>query len=89
MNVSLDLPLDFLNSFLREKCAVPSLKDFQLTHSYNLIAGRDVFLVAAPGSGKTIVMAAAPLVSQRYNESAVGIIVVPSKILTEQQVSPL
>ena len=53
----------------------------------NITNGRDVFLVSAPGSGKTLVMAAPFLAAQSLGQAGIGLVIVPSKILTEQQVS--
>ena len=80
---------EFLDGFLRKKLGVEKLRDFQLTHALDICHGRDLFLVVAAGGGKTYVMAASPLVAQHLGQSAIGFIIVPTKILTEQHVCPL
>ncbi|KAH9853929.1 hypothetical protein C2E23DRAFT_821071 [Lenzites betulinus] len=78
-----------LEVLLSEKCAITTLHDFQVKHGFDLVCGKDVFLVVAPGMGKTLVMAAPLLAAQAAGEQGIGVVVVPSKILTEQQVLPL
>lgn len=74
---------------LQDKCRLPSLRPFQLDCGLNLVQGKDLFLVVAPGMGKTAVMAAPFLIAQRRKEKGIGLVIVPTKILTEQQVHGL
>ncbi|KAI0357410.1 P-loop containing nucleoside triphosphate hydrolase protein [Trametes cingulata] len=74
-----------LESLIQEKCCISTVRPFQISCSLNLIKGEDLFLVVAPGMGKTVVMSAPLLVAQRNGENGIAIVVVPSKILTEQQ----
>ncbi|GJF00902.1 P-loop containing nucleoside triphosphate hydrolase protein [Phanerochaete sordida] len=83
------ITLDFLDKFLSKKFSVAKLRDFQLKHSYDICLGKDVFLVVAAGGGKTYVMASGPLVAQHLGQSAIGFIVAPTKILTEQHAKVL
>ena len=78
----------WLEALIRNKCQVSAVRDFQLKHSLDLVNGNDLFLVVAPGMGKTIVLMAPLLVAQARNESGIGIMIVPTKILGEQSVSP-
>ncbi len=75
-----------LDTLIQEKCNISAARDFQLEHGMDLIRGEDLFLVAAPGYGKTIVMSAPLLYAQERSKTGIAIVVVPSKILTEQQV---
>ncbi|KAH8096825.1 hypothetical protein BXZ70DRAFT_1065905 [Cristinia sonorae] len=58
---------------------VTRIRDFQLDHGLDLINGRDVFLVTAPGSGKTLVSIAPLLWAQSMKQSGIAIVVEPSK----------
>lgn len=78
-----------LEILLRDKCHIPTLHDFQVQQGYDLVCGKDVFLVVAPGMGKTVVMAAPLLAAQAAGEQGIALVVMPSKILTEQQVGSL
>ncbi|KAH9942868.1 P-loop containing nucleoside triphosphate hydrolase protein [Amylocystis lapponica] len=76
---------DWLCTLLREKCKISQPYDYQLDHGMDLIAGRDVFLVMAPGMGKTTLLHAPLLAAQARGEKGIGIVVVPTKLLGEQQ----
>lgn len=75
-----------LRAFIQEKCNVSSVRNFQLDGATHIIEGRDLVLVIAPGSGKTLVLLAPLLWAQQHEELGIALIVVPSKFLTEQQV---
>lgn len=77
---------EWLSDLLTRKCSVASIRPFQLDHGLDLIHGRDVFLVIAPGSGKTLVSLAPLLAAQELQQSGVALCIEPSKFLTEQQV---
>lgn len=76
-----------LEKFIALECNVTTVRPFQLDGAMNIIEGRDLFLVIAPGSGKTLVLLTPLLWAQNRMESGIAIIVVPSKYLTEQHVS--
>ncbi len=75
-----------LGALLHKYCSIPAARDFQITHGLDLVLRKDLFLVVAPGMGKTVVMAAPFLVAKERKEQGIALVVVPSKILTEQQV---
>ena len=76
----------WLDALIREKCRVDCPRDFQIKHGLDLINGKDLFLVVAPGMGKTTVMMAPLLAAAERKESGIAIIVVPTKLLGEQTV---
>ncbi|KAH8088994.1 P-loop containing nucleoside triphosphate hydrolase protein [Cristinia sonorae] len=76
---------EWLQNILLQRCGHTRIRDFQLDHGLDLINGRDVFLVTAPGSGKTLVSIAPLLWAQSMKQSGIAIVVEPSKFLTEQQ----
>lgn len=78
---------DYLDQPFLNKCGIAKLKDFQRTLGFQIACGQDVFLLSAPGSGETLVMAAKPLVSQSLHQDAIGFLIVPSTILMERHVS--
>ncbi|KAJ7867729.1 P-loop containing nucleoside triphosphate hydrolase protein [Mycena olivaceomarginata] len=75
----------WLDSLLREKCGVPSLFPHQLDHGKDLNDGRDLFLVIAPGLGKSIVLFAPLIAAQARGEQGLAFMIVPTKVLAEQQ----
>ncbi|KAH8099265.1 hypothetical protein BXZ70DRAFT_1009082 [Cristinia sonorae] len=76
---------DWLENLMKRRCSLPAIRDFQLQHGLDLIHGKDVFLVIAPGGGKTLVSLAPLLYAQEMRESGIALITEPSKFLTEQQ----
>ncbi|KAI0688637.1 P-loop containing nucleoside triphosphate hydrolase protein [Cerioporus squamosus] len=74
-----------LEQELKDKCHLSSIRPFQLNCGLSLVKGSDLFLVVAPGMGKTAVMAAPFLMAQSRKERGIGLVIVPTKILTEQQ----
>ncbi len=90
MNHSFNTPDAYrawLEALINDKCGIATVRPFQLDHALDLINGRDVFLVIAPGMGKTTVLLAPLLAAQARKESGIAIIVVPTKLLGEQTVS--
>ncbi|KAJ7854440.1 P-loop containing nucleoside triphosphate hydrolase protein [Mycena olivaceomarginata] len=75
----------WLESLLRQKCGVPSLYPHQLDHGRDLNDGHDVFLVIAPGLGKSIVLFAPLIAAQARGERGLAFMIVPTKVLAEQQ----
>ncbi|KAJ6479384.1 hypothetical protein DFH09DRAFT_807850, partial [Mycena vulgaris] len=45
----------------------------------------DVFCVNATGMGKTVILQAGPIAADARGESGIGLIIVPTKVLVEQQ----
>ncbi|KAK0471236.1 P-loop containing nucleoside triphosphate hydrolase protein [Armillaria novae-zelandiae] len=82
-NPSVNSP-EWLEQILKEKCHVPSLREFQLKHAIQLNDGRDLFLVVATGQGKTLVMYSPVIASQAQAETGIAISIVPTKALAEQ-----
>ncbi|TCD63703.1 hypothetical protein EIP91_005108 [Steccherinum ochraceum] len=76
---------EWLHDLLVRRTLKPSIRDFQLEHGLELVRGHDVYLVIAPGKGKTLVSLAPLLAAQELGQSGVAIIIEPSKFLTEQQ----
>ena len=76
-----------IESILLRTCHVPSVRDFQLKHATDLVEGKDLFLVISPGMGKTLVIHAPLLVAHHRGETGIALIIVPTKLLAEQQVS--
>jgi replicative superfamily II helicase len=66
---------------------ISSLRPFQLKHAIDLVNGKDVFLAVATGQGKTTVLLAPLIVAQHRGERGIGLMIVPTKALAEQQVS--
>lgn len=91
--VSPENPLPAVNSrqwvqeMLIEANHLDSVRPHQLDHAINLINGTDVFLVIATGMGKTTVLLLPLQAAHKRREEGVGIMVVPTKVLAEQQVS--
>ncbi|GBE78861.1 P-loop containing nucleoside triphosphate hydrolase protein [Sparassis crispa] len=75
----------WLESLIVQKCGVPSVRDFQLCHGMDLIRGKDLFLVIAPGQGKTTVMHAPLLAAQAQMKIGIALMIVPTKLLALQQ----
>ena len=80
---------EWLQSLLQEKCGFTQICKFQLDHGLDLIHGKDVFLVIAPGQGKTTVIHAALLAAQAKAEAGIALYIVPTKVLGAQQVRVL
>ncbi len=78
-----------LETLLKMKCGFSNIKPFQLDHGFDLVCGKDVFLVIAPGAGKSTVICAPLLVAQDLGETGIAIAIVPTKILSEQLVGCL
>jgi ERCC4-related helicase len=47
---------------------------------------KDVFCVVATGMGKTVILQAGPIAADARGETGIGLIIVPTKVLVEQQV---
>jgi ATP-dependent helicase YprA (DUF1998 family) len=71
------------------RCAVtlPKLYPHQLDHGKDLNEGRNLFLVIAPGLGKSIVLFTPLIAAQARGERGIAfMIAMPTKVLAEQQV---
>ena len=77
----------WLEAVLIKNFEIPSLRDFQLHHSRQIIDGNDLMLITATGQGKTIVLLAGIVAAYERGEDAVCVYVAPTKALVEQQVS--
>ncbi|KAL6302971.1 hypothetical protein BKA93DRAFT_735885 [Sparassis latifolia] len=77
----------WLATLVQEKCGLSHVWPWQLDHALNLIASNVLFLVIAPGSSKTLVICAPLLAAQSHGCSEIALLVVPTKILTKQQVA--
>ncbi|KAJ6614662.1 hypothetical protein B0H10DRAFT_2044250, partial [Mycena sp. CBHHK59/15] len=75
----------WLDALLWEKCRVPSLYPHQLAHSKDLNDGRDMVLVLATGLGKTLILHAPLIAAQEGQEWGIAFLIVPAKVLAEQQ----
>ncbi|KAF7291508.1 Nucleoside triphosphate hydrolase protein [Mycena kentingensis (nom. inval.)] len=76
---------EWLDQLLRERCKVSKLWPHQLELSMHLIEGKDVFSVSATGTGKTVVLQAPAIAAQARGESGIALMIVPTKVLVEQQ----
>ncbi|KAH9943979.1 P-loop containing nucleoside triphosphate hydrolase protein [Amylocystis lapponica] len=76
---------EWLSDLLIRKCNISSPHPYQLDHGLDLIAKKEVFLVVAPGMGKTTLLHAPLLAAQACGEKGIAIIVVPTKLLAIQQ----
>ena len=65
---------------------ISELRPFQLEHAMNLVRGKDVFLAVGTGQGKTIVLLSPLIIASHRKERGIGILVVPTKALAQQQV---
>lgn len=77
----------WLDRLLREKCNVLALRDFQLRHAVDIVDGKDVFLVIAPGLGKSLVLLSGLIAAQARGEKGIAFLIVPTKALAQQHVS--
>ncbi|KAJ7835630.1 hypothetical protein B0H13DRAFT_2369235 [Mycena leptocephala] len=77
--------LPWLDNLLRQKCGIPSLYPHQLAHGKDLNDGRELFLVIATGLGKSIVLFAPLIAAQARQECGIAFMIVPTKVLAEQQ----
>ncbi|PCH41838.1 nucleoside triphosphate hydrolase protein, partial [Wolfiporia cocos MD-104 SS10] len=75
---------EWLTTLLQQRCGIVQPRDFQVRHGMDLINGKDLFLVVAPGQGKTLVMYAPLLAAQALSQQGIAIIVAPTKLLTVQ-----
>lgn len=73
----------WLEKLVQDKCGYTP-RGPQLEHGQDLNEGRELFLVMAPGGGKTTVMMIPLLAAQARGESGIAIIIVPTKVLAEQ-----
>jgi len=78
-----------MENLLIEKCSLSTIRPFQLEHAMDLNAGKDLFLVIATGMGKTTVLHAPLLAAQARCEKGIALLIVPTKILVEQQAGTL
>lgn len=78
---------EWLENLLREKNGVEFVRSHQLDHGMDLVEGRDLFLVIATGMGKTAVLHAPLQAAQARKEKGIAFLIVPTKVLAEQQVS--
>ncbi|KAI0081665.1 hypothetical protein K474DRAFT_1656486 [Panus rudis PR-1116 ss-1] len=77
---------DWLEKLMIKHLDIPSSKDFQLKHTLDLIGGKDLFLVAAPSSGKTTILMTVLLCVQARGESGIALLVVPHDFGAEMMV---
>lgn len=77
---------EWLEAALTKHFKIPSLRDFQLHHSLQIINGSDLMLMIATGQGKTVVLLAGLVAAHERGENAICIYVAPTKALVEQQV---
>ncbi len=80
---------EWLDVLLRKKCGVEALHPHQSLHSYDLVRGRDVFLVIATGPDKTLIILAPLIAVQACRESGIALLLVPTKALGEEHVGIL
>ncbi|KAJ7245531.1 P-loop containing nucleoside triphosphate hydrolase protein [Mycena rebaudengoi] len=76
---------EWLDSLLRVRCKVSTLWPHQIDLSMAVNEGKDVFCVVATGMGKTVILQAGALAAHARGENAIALIIVPTKVLVEQQ----
>ncbi|KAK7000494.1 P-loop containing nucleoside triphosphate hydrolase protein [Favolaschia claudopus] len=75
----------WLDTVLQRRCKVAKLRPFQLEVGMHIIEGKDVFCVCATAQGKTMVLQAAAIAADARGENGICLIIVPTKVLVEQQ----
>ncbi|KAF8150293.1 hypothetical protein K438DRAFT_1441838, partial [Mycena galopus ATCC 62051] len=68
------------------QCKVKELRPFQLDLSVHINTGKDIFCVCATGAGKTVLLQAGTIAAAARGETGICLIIVPTKVLVEQQV---
>ncbi|KZT04898.1 uncharacterized protein LAESUDRAFT_760650 [Laetiporus sulphureus 93-53] len=76
---------EWLAELFSRKCGISQPREFQIKHGLDIIEGRDVFLVIAPGQGKTTVFWASLLAAQALGKQGIALCIVPTKLLSIQQ----
>ncbi|KAJ7138471.1 P-loop containing nucleoside triphosphate hydrolase protein, partial [Mycena crocata] len=67
-----------------QTCSFTDVHAHQLKHGKDLNDGRDLFLVAATGMGKSIILFSPLIAAQERRERGIAFIIVPTKVLAEQ-----
>ncbi|KAJ7314641.1 hypothetical protein DFH08DRAFT_821302 [Mycena albidolilacea] len=73
---------------LRVRCAVAKLRPYQLELGLKIDNKQDVVCVNATGTGKTVVLMAGAIAADARREKGITLLIVPTKILVEQQCVP-
>ncbi|KAF8193517.1 P-loop containing nucleoside triphosphate hydrolase protein [Mycena galopus ATCC 62051] len=76
---------EWMDALLRSRCKISKLWPHQLELAMQINQNKDVFCVVATGMGKTVVLQAGPIAADARGETAIGLIIVPTKVLVEQQ----
>ncbi|KAJ7762181.1 hypothetical protein B0H16DRAFT_1455800 [Mycena metata] len=77
---------EWLDVILRHRCKVTKLRPFQLDLGMEVVRGKDVWCVIATGMGKTVLLQAGAIAADARGERGICLIIVPTKVLVEQQV---
>ncbi|KAK7021543.1 hypothetical protein R3P38DRAFT_2533465 [Favolaschia claudopus] len=76
---------EWMEELLRTRAQVREVYPHQLEMSMHINAGEDVFCVAGTSMGKTLVLQSGPIAAQARGEKGIALMIVPTKILVEQQ----
>ncbi|KAJ7861781.1 hypothetical protein B0H14DRAFT_3445032 [Mycena olivaceomarginata] len=76
---------EWMDSVLRTRCKISKLWPHQLDLAMENNQKNDVLCVVATGMGKTVILQAGPIAADARGETGIGLIIVPTKVLVEQQ----
>ncbi|KAJ7790798.1 P-loop containing nucleoside triphosphate hydrolase protein [Mycena olivaceomarginata] len=76
-----------MDSVLRTRCKISKLAlwPHQLDLAMEINKKKDFLCVVATGMGKTVILQAGPIAADARGETGIGLIIVPTKVLVEQQ----
>jgi superfamily II DNA helicase RecQ len=80
---------EWYSSVLRQALGYKSLKNWQLSRTMDLCSGKDVFLVVGTGEGKSFLIQAPVIADHAAGRHSMGLVLVPTKALADDQVSQL
>ncbi|KAJ6481318.1 P-loop containing nucleoside triphosphate hydrolase protein [Mycena vitilis] len=76
---------EWMDELLRTRCKVATLHPHQLELAMHINRGKEVFCVSGTGTGKTVIFQAGPIAAQARGEKGIALMIVPTKVLVEQQ----
>ncbi|KAK6995702.1 P-loop containing nucleoside triphosphate hydrolase protein, partial [Favolaschia claudopus] len=77
--------VQWMEHILCTSCKLTQLRPFQLELAVEINKKNHVFCVIATGMGKTVVLMAGALMANARGEKGVALLIVPTKVLVEQQ----
>lgn len=75
-----------VSEVLSSRAKVSGLREQQEKPIMSLVTGHDTFVVLPTGGGKTLIMQAPLVVADAMGQSGKAFIIIPTKILADQQV---